>query len=104
MRPYYILRLFPPIGLLRKYHFDNHESLMLTLANLYDTLNIENLDIKESQKKEWHRDPLGHFSECILVTHVDPSICVKHEKYFADVEKKQRIKVEYIIPYHEATA
>lgn len=104
MKPYYILRLFPPLGVLKKYKFDNLESLVFTLSNLYDTLNIDQLDLTEPEKNRWKKDPLNYFSEAVLITRVDPELCVDYTKKFNSFRNIEKIKIEYVTPLNEATA
>ncbi len=98
MKYYYILRLFPPLGVLNKYQFENIDMLMLTLANLYDNLNIDKLDISDTEKKDWKKSPLAHFAECVLVTKINTEVCYKHQKLFRDIEKNNKIRIQEIVP------
>ncbi len=104
MKYYYVLRLFPPLGILRKYQFENVDMLMLTLSNLYASMNIDKLDLSDSQKLAWRKHPLSHFAECVLITKVNTEVCYKHQKLFRDFEKNSKIKIQEIVPLNEAIA
>jgi hypothetical protein len=102
MKYYYILRLFPPLGVLNKYKFESEDMLNLTLSNLYNSMNIDKLDLSNDEKIQWHKNPLKYFIESILISKIDTEICYKHKKLFQNIEKNNRIKIQEIIPFAQS--
>lgn len=96
MTPYYILRLLPPLGILNKYHFENLQSLIECVANLYQTLDINSLDMSESDRNNWRLHSLDLFCESIIITRVDPNMSEAY-KHFTNLEQGRRAKI-YALP------
>jgi len=91
MMPYYILRLLPPIGDMSKYVFPDTSSMMKAIEILRDSLDVDQIHASVAAKNIWKSSPDDCFQDCIVITRVDPELCLKHEDYFTKLNTEPKL-------------